>query len=63
LGNVRYNYIILLVFLDGSEESEEDVAKHKIKEIGKGRPRITEKEIKPMRANTIIEMGFSQFVI
>lgn len=38
-----------LFFWQTSEEAEEDVAKQKIKEIGKGSPRVTKKEIKLMR--------------
>jgi Mn2+/Fe2+ NRAMP family transporter len=32
-----------LFFWQASEESEEDVAKHKIKEIGQGKPKITKR--------------------
>jgi Mn2+/Fe2+ NRAMP family transporter len=32
-----------LFFWQASEEAEEDVEKHKIKEIGKGKPRISKK--------------------
>ena len=34
-----------LFFWQTSEEAEEDVAKHKEKEIGKGNPRISRKEL------------------
>jgi Mn2+/Fe2+ NRAMP family transporter len=51
-----------LFFWQASGEDEESVAKHKIKEIGNGRPKVTKKEIKLMRADTIIGIGFSQFV-
>ena len=42
-------HALLYYFLKTSEEAEEDVAKQKIKEIGKGSPRVTKKEIKLMR--------------
>ena len=35
-----------LLFWQVSEEAEEDVAKNKIKEIGKGKPNISKKELK-----------------
>src|ERR687888_295672 len=53
-----------LFFWQASEEAEEDVAKHKIKEIGgKGIPRIAKKEIKLMRQDTAIGMAFSQLIM
>ena len=53
-----------LFFWQASEEAEEDVAKHKIKEIGgKGKPRISKKEIKLMRQDTAIGMAFSQVIM
>lgn len=51
-----------LFFWQASEEAEEDVAKHKIKEIGEGKPEISKKEIKVMRADVAIGMFFSQLV-
>src|ERR671931_2309372 len=38
-----------LFFWQASEEAEEEVEKHKIKEIGKGRPKISKKDIRLMR--------------
>jgi NRAMP (natural resistance-associated macrophage protein)-like metal ion transporter len=52
-----------LFFWQASEEAEEDVAKHKIKEIGKGRPKIVKKEIKLMRTDVAIGMAFSQLIM
>src|ERR671935_2280675 len=48
-----------LFFWQASEEAEEDVEKHKIKEIGKGNPKISRNEIKSMRQDTAIGMAFS----
>jgi NRAMP (natural resistance-associated macrophage protein)-like metal ion transporter len=52
-----------LFFWQASEEAEEDVEKHKIKEIGKGNPTISKKDIKSMRQDTAIGMAFSQLIM
>lgn len=52
-----------LFFWQASEEAEEDVAKNKINEIGVGKPKITKKEIKLMRADVAIGMAFSQLIM
>jgi Mn2+/Fe2+ NRAMP family transporter len=52
-----------LLFWQASEESEEDVARHKIREIGKGRPNVTRKEMKLMKKDIWIGMFFSQFIM
>jgi NRAMP (natural resistance-associated macrophage protein)-like metal ion transporter len=53
-----------LFFWQASEEAEEDVEKHKIKEIGgKGKPKISKKEMKSMRQDTAIGMAFSQLIM
>jgi len=52
-----------LFFWQTSEEAEEDVAKNKIKEIGEGKPHITKREIKMMRMDVMIGMGFSQMIM
>jgi NRAMP (natural resistance-associated macrophage protein)-like metal ion transporter len=52
-----------LFFWQASEEAEEDVAEHKIKEIGKGKPKIAKREIKLMRQDTAIGMAFSQIIM
>ncbi len=52
-----------LFFWQTSEEAEEDVAKHKISEIGKGRPNISKKEMRFMKVDVTIGMIFSQFIM
>ena len=53
-----------LFFWQASEEAEEEVEKHKIKEIGgKGSPTISKKEITSMRQDTAIGMAFSQLIM
>lgn len=51
-----------LFFWQASEEVEEEVASGKIKEMGRGVPKITSKEISIMRADTTIGMFFSNFI-
>ncbi len=50
-------------FWQASEEAEEDVLKNKIEEIGKGKPRVTKKEMRIMRADTAVGMAFSQIIM
>jgi NRAMP (natural resistance-associated macrophage protein)-like metal ion transporter len=52
-----------LFFWQASEESEEDVAKHKIKDIGQGKPKISRKEIKIMRMDVAVGMAFSIMIM
>jgi NRAMP (natural resistance-associated macrophage protein)-like metal ion transporter len=52
-----------LFFWQASEESEEDVAKHKIKDIGEGKPKISRKEVKAMRMDVAIGMAFSIMIM
>jgi Mn2+/Fe2+ NRAMP family transporter len=52
-----------LFFWQASEESEEDVAKRKIKEIGHGKPKISRKEIKIMRIDVAVGMAFSIMIM
>jgi NRAMP (natural resistance-associated macrophage protein)-like metal ion transporter len=52
-----------LLFWQTSEEAEEDVAKHRIKEIGKGKPKISPREIMLMKEDIGIGMFFSQFIM
>jgi len=52
-----------LFFWQTSEEAEEDVAKNKIKEIGEGKPHITKREIKMMRIDVMMGMGFAQITM
>jgi Mn2+/Fe2+ NRAMP family transporter len=52
-----------LFFWQTSEEAEEDVSKNKIKEIGEGNPHITKREIKMMRMDVMLGMGFAQMTM
>src|SRR5215217_7196799 len=56
-----------LFFWQASEEAEEDVAKHKIKEISdteKGNtPNISQKEVKAMRSDIAVGIAFSHFIM
>lgn len=52
-----------LFFWQASEEAEEDVAKNKIADIDSGTPRISKQEIKVMRTDVAIGMGFSQLIM
>jgi NRAMP (natural resistance-associated macrophage protein)-like metal ion transporter len=52
-----------LFFWQASEESEEDVAKHKIKEIGQGKPKTSRKEVKIMRMDVAVGMAFSILIM
>jgi len=52
-----------LFFWQTSEEAEEDVAKNKIKELGEGKPHITKREIKMMRMDVMMGMGFAQITM
>lgn len=54
-----------LFFWQTSEEAEEAVSSGKIKEISQGPPpkKIEKKEIKMMKADTAIGMGFSQIIM
>jgi len=47
-----------LLFWQTSEEAEEDVTKHRIKEIGKGKPKVSPKEIMLMKEDIGIGMFF-----
>jgi NRAMP (natural resistance-associated macrophage protein)-like metal ion transporter len=52
-----------LFFWQASEEAEEEVEKHKIKEIGKGKPKISKKDIRLMGKDTAVGMAFSQIIM
>ena len=52
-----------LLFWQTSEEAEEDVAKHRIKEIGEGKPKVSPREIMVMKEDIGIGMFFSQFIM
>jgi NRAMP (natural resistance-associated macrophage protein)-like metal ion transporter len=51
-----------LFFWQASEEAEEEVVNHKIKEIGKGKPEVSKKEIKAMGTDTMVGIGFAHFI-
>lgn len=52
-----------LFFWQTSQEAEEDLDKKKIKDIDRGRPHITKKELKLMRTDIAIGMFFSQLIM
>ncbi|MDQ3909966.1 MAG: divalent metal cation transporter, partial [Thermoproteota archaeon] len=52
-----------LFFWQASEEAEEDVIKHKIKEVGNGKPRISRRELSIMRTDILIGMAFSHIIM
>jgi Mn2+/Fe2+ NRAMP family transporter len=52
-----------LFFWQTSQEVEEEVSKGKLKDIGKGNPKTTNKEIKSMRIDTLTGIGFSHFIV
>lgn len=57
-----------LFFWQASEEAEEDVEKHKIKEIvndknSQSKPKVTEKEVKLMRVDIAIGIAFAHFIL
>jgi NRAMP (natural resistance-associated macrophage protein)-like metal ion transporter len=52
-----------LFFWQTSEEAEEDVDKQKIKEIGKGKPKVSKKEIKLMRTDIAVGIAFAELIV
>lgn len=52
-----------LFFWQADEEVEEEIEHHKLKAMGKGIPRIRNKDIREMRLDTIVGMFFSQLVM
>ena len=52
-----------LFFWQASEEVEEQVLKKKIKDINKGKHEITKEEIKSMRLDILVGLGFSLFIV
>lgn len=52
-----------LFFWEADQEAEEDFAQHRIRMYGKGVPRITHRDIRDMRLDTIIGMFFSNLVM
>jgi Mn2+/Fe2+ NRAMP family transporter len=51
-----------LFFWQASEEVEEEVEHHKLKEFGKGKPLVSKKEIKSMIKDTAVGIGFAHFI-
>jgi NRAMP (natural resistance-associated macrophage protein)-like metal ion transporter len=51
-----------LFFWQASEEVEEEVSEKKIKEIGKGKPKVSKKEVKSMMIDTAVGIGFAHFI-
>jgi NRAMP (natural resistance-associated macrophage protein)-like metal ion transporter len=51
-----------LFFWQTSEEVEEEVEQHKIKEIGKGKPLVSKKDVKSMIKDTAVGLGFAHFI-
>src|SRR6476659_1569048 len=51
-----------LFFWQASEEVEEEVEHHKIKEIGSAKPKVSKKEIKSMRIDTAVGVGFAHLI-
>ena len=51
-----------LFFWQASEEVEEEVSEKKVKEIGKGKPKVSKKEVKSMLKDTAIGIGFAHFI-
>jgi NRAMP (natural resistance-associated macrophage protein)-like metal ion transporter len=51
-----------LFFWQASEEVEEEVVQHKMKEIGNGKPNVSKKEIKSMITDTAVGISFAHFI-
>lgn len=52
-----------LFFWQTSEEVEEEVAHHKLRQMGAGQPKVTPKDISKLNLDTIIGMFFSNLVM
>lgn len=52
-----------LFFWQADQEVEEEIAVHKIRAMGKGVPKVSKKDIREMRLDTIIGMFFSNLVM
>lgn len=52
-----------LFFWQADEEVEEEIAHHKLRQLGKGVPRVTPKDISRLRIDTTIGMFFSNLVM
>lgn len=52
-----------LFFWQASEEVEEEVAHHKLRQMGAGNPKVTPKDITRLRIDTVIGMFFSNLIM
>lgn len=52
-----------LFFWQANEEVEEEIAHHKLRQLGAGQPRVTPKDISRLRMDTIIGMFFSNLIM
>lgn len=52
-----------LFFWQANEEVEEEIAHHKLRQLGAGQPRVTPKDISRLRIDTTIGMFFSNLVM
>lgn len=52
-----------LFFWQANEEVEEEIAHHKLRQLGAGLPRVTPKDISRLRIDTIIGMFFSNLIM
>lgn len=52
-----------LFFWQADEEVEEEIQQHKLRAIGKGVPRVTKRDIREMRLDTVMGMLFSNIVM
>lgn len=52
-----------LFFWQASEEVEEEVVHHKLRQMGAGQPKVTPKDISRLRMDTIVGMFFSNLVM
>ena len=52
-----------LFFWQASEEVEEEVASHKLRNMDQGKPKINDADIKDMRLDTVVGMFFSNLVM
>jgi Mn2+/Fe2+ NRAMP family transporter len=59
-GNALSPYML---FWQTSEESEENIVKNKLKEMGLGKPRLSKKEITLVKVDVAIGMAFAVFVM
>lgn len=51
-----------LFFWQADEEVEEEVVRHQLSDMGKGKPRVTFRDMRSMRLDTVFGMVFSNFM-